>query len=89
MDSYRRRLTGYEVDTRQSELGVEGDPKITLTCLNAVNGTSEAESSVRLPAVRRGSLYDAIREMSAYEAAAQEERRRRDRDGLLRSQRSG
>lgn len=90
MDSYLRWLAECKVDTHEFKLNLKGDPKMTLTCLDRATETSDDEisgdePSVRPPDVCPGSLYDAIREMRAYEAVTEEETRRNDSGGLLRN----
>ena len=89
MDDYLRRIAECKVDTHELKLSLERDPKISLTGLGQVTETSKAETSIRFSAVRRASLYDAIREMHGYESAVGERKRRNDGDGLLRNPREG
>jgi hypothetical protein len=89
MDNYLRRIAECEVDTRELKLSLQRDPKITLTDLDGVAETSKAEKPLQYSAVRRASLYDAIREMHGYESAVGEKKRRNDGDGLLRNPREG
>jgi hypothetical protein len=89
MDDYLRRIAECKVDTREVKLSLQRDPKITLTGLDGVAETSRAEKPLRYSAVRRASLYDAIREMHGYESAVGEKKRRSDGEGLLRKPREG
>jgi hypothetical protein len=58
------------------------DPKITLTRPDRTTEVSEADPRAAPSNERCASLYDAIRDMSIYESAMEEERRRNSGDGL-------
>lgn len=89
MDDYLRRIAECKVDTREIKHSLECGPKITLTGLDGATETSKTETALQYSAVRRASLYDAIREMHAYESAIGERKRRIDGDGLLHTPREG
>jgi hypothetical protein len=89
MDDHFRRIAECEVDKQELKRAIERGPKVILTGLDGVTETSKAETSLRYSAVRRASLYDAIREMHGYESAVGEKRRRHDGGGLVHNPREG
>jgi hypothetical protein len=79
MDNSLRELGERDVGTR------DFNPQIPLTRLDRAAGISEAEPATETSDERCASLYDAIRDMSAYGSRREAEKRRGDGDGLLRS----
>jgi hypothetical protein len=79
MNSSHRELGERKAGTRDFE------SHATLTPLGQTTGTSEAESDAESLDGRCASLYDAIRDMSAYASELQAEKRRSNGPGVLRN----
>lgn len=76
MDSSIRGIREHKAGTR------DFDPKITLTRLDRTTGVSKAEPQSASSNERGASLYDAIRDMSTYGSAIEEERCRNGGDDI-------